>query len=245
MKTFRRVLSAERLKMSKSHLWLLILASPALAFVIGLLAGGKDSANYYVLLTGMSVFHALFFLPVMTGILSSFICRYEHTGGGWKSLLALPVSRTSVYLAKFTIVAAMLAITQLLLLGGILLVGQIHGLQDPIPWEVILKSIFGGFVACLPLAALQLAASVRWASFAAPLIVNLVFTIPNILVANSATYGPYYPWAQPFLAMIPKGTEGYQFGAFNLPFENLMITVVGSFVLFFAAGLIYFNRKEV
>ncbi|WP_223070046.1 ABC transporter permease [Paenibacillus caui] len=244
MKAFFRVLSAERLKMSKSYLWLIVLASPVLAALIGMLVS-SELAEWPLLLGGMSLFHAMLFLPVMTGLFSSFICRYEHTGGGWKSLLALPVSRTAVYLAKFTVVICLLALTQILLLGAILITGRIIHISSPIPWHMLLQSILGGWVACLPLAALQMFASLRWASFAAPLVVNVIFTIPNILITNSATYGPYYPWAQPFLAMMPKGMNGYDFGAFNLPFESLMITVLGGFVLFFASGLVYFNRKEV
>ena len=64
-----------------------------------------------------------------------------------------------------------------------------------------------------------------------------------MLVANSQTYAPYYPWTRPFLAMMPAGQA--DFGAFNLPFESLMTVVVGGFLLFFLAGFIYFQRKEV
>ncbi|MNJ74774.1 hypothetical protein D3C77_717620 [compost metagenome] len=64
-----------------------------------------------------------------------------------------------------------------------------------------------------------------------------------MLIVNSATYGPFYPWAQPLLAMMPNGEM--EFGAFNLPYQSLLITVLGSFMLFFLAGLTYFRRKEV
>ncbi|AWB42916.1 hypothetical protein DCC85_00850 [Paenibacillus sp. CAA11] len=245
MSTYFKVLSSERLKMSKSHLWLLILGSPALAMLIGLLDGADIKNNWYSLLITQLTFHSMLFLPVLTGLFSSFICRYEHMNGGWKALVALPVSRTAVYLAKFTIVAVMLGITQLLMLAPILAASYFQHFTAPIPWGLLAETLIGGWIACLPLAALQMFASLRWASFAGPLVVNIIFTIPNILVAQSATYGPYYPWAQPFLTMIPKGGPGYDFGAFNLSFETLMFTVVGSFILFFAAGLIYFNRKEI
>lgn len=244
MRTFLNLLSAERLKMTKSFLWLLVPASPVLAALIGLLLD-RQRTDWNILLGAMSLFHAMLFLPVLTGLFSSFICRYEHTQGGWKSLLALPVSRTAVFLAKFLIVIILLAITQILLLGALLLVGGIRHIGGSIPWELLAQTLLGGWIACFPLAALQMFASLGWASFAAPLVLNIIFTVPNLLIVNSATYGPYYPWAQPFLAMVPKGTLGYSYGAFNLPFESLMITVLGSFVLFFAAGLIYFNRKEI
>ncbi|ANS76281.1 hypothetical protein AWM70_18220 [Paenibacillus yonginensis] len=244
MKKFLNILAAERLKMSRSLLWLLVLASPVLAVLIGLLIN-EEFGNWPLLLGGMSMFHSMLFLPVLTGLFSSFICRYEHNQGGWKALLALPVTRNAVYWAKFLIVILLLALSQILLLAGILIVGRVRHLTGDIPWNMLLQSMLGGWIACFPLAALQMFFSLRWSSFAAPLVINVIFTVPNILIVNSATYGPYYPWAQPFLAMIPKGMQGYTFGAFSLPFENLMITVLGSFVVFAACGLVYFNRKEI
>ncbi|MNC77072.1 hypothetical protein D3C75_1289380 [compost metagenome] len=67
--------------------------------------------------------------------------------------------------------------------------------------------------------------------------------MPNMLIANSETYGPYDPWLQPMLAMSPFGEN--RFGAFNLPLESLMTVVLGSLILFLAAGLLSFRRKAV
>lgn len=245
--TFFKVLSAERLKMSKSRLWLIVLISPILSTLTGILIVVEDAGSnlnpWTLAIQGMSLPHGLFFLPVMAGLFSAFTCRYEHTGGGWKQLLVLPVSRNSVYLAKFTIVIGLLAATQLLFLAGLLFICWFHALPTPIPWGQIAISLIGGWIACLPLVALQIGVSLSWASFAAPLALNVSLTIPNILIVNSKTIAPFYPWAQPLLAMIPQGRM--DFGAFNLPLESLMITILGSFALFFTAGLIYFNRKEV
>src|SRR5690606_20910753 len=100
-----------------------------------------------------------------------------------------------------------------------------------------------GWIAALPLAALQLFVSVVWSSFAAPLALNVIFTIPNMLIVNSEVYGPYYPWAQPLLSMLAVSPDKY--GAFNVPLETLLYVILGGFALFFTAGLTYFQRKEV
>lgn len=247
MRTFFKVLSAERLKMSKSPLWLIVLISPIIATLTGTLMVLEDSGSgmdlWTLAIQGMALPYGVFFLPIMAGLFSAFACRYEHTGGGWKQLLVLPVSRNSVYLAKFTTVVGLLAISQLLFLAGLLFICWFHALPAPIPWDQIATSLIGGWIACLPLVALQIGVSLSWASFAAPLALNVSLTIPNILIVNSEDIAPFYPWAQPLLAMIPKGPT--DFGAFNLPIESLMITILGSFALFFAAGLIHFNRKEI
>lgn len=246
MRTFLNVLAAERLKMARSRVWLVLLASPALSALIGVLVDlpdGVGAGAWPLLISGMSMLHALLFLPIMSGLFPSFLCRYEHTGGGWKQLLVLPVSRSAVYLAKFTVVLGLLAISQLLFLAALLIVALVQGISGPLPWGMIATSLVGGLVACLPLVALQLGVSLVWSSFAAPLAVNVSLTIPNLLIINSAKIGPYYPWAQPLLAMMPRGQEDY--GAFNLPYESLFITVLGSFLLFLAAGMLYFRRKAV
>ncbi|MBP3039985.1 ABC transporter permease [Bacillaceae bacterium Marseille-Q3522] len=234
-----KIFRSEFLKLKKSSIWLLIFVSPVLATA----AMAFDHQGGWQYTFGMMTFvHASLFLPLLTGVFSAFVCRFEHIGGGWKQLLALPVSRRKVYLVKLFIVFALLALTQVLFLLGLLLLGQMKNFGGDIPWELFLKGLAGGWVACMPLAALQLFVSVAWSSFAAPLAVNVIFTIPSLLVANSATYGPFYPWAQPFLAMIPK--EG-DMAAFNVSPETLFIVIIGGFLVFFLSGFIYFQRKEI
>lgn len=244
MKSFWRVLSSERLKMSKSYVWLLVIGSPVLALVPGLLADNEGQRmTWELLLYVMSIMHAMLFLPVLSGIFAALICRYEHQDGGWRLVLSLPVTRLSVYLSKYVMVIGLLAAVQLTFLVMVLGMGLYRGASTPIPWSFLLSSVFGGYVACLPLAALQLAISQGWSSFGAPLALNVSLTIPNMLIANSSTYGPYYPWVQPMLAMMPYADDS--FGAFNLPLETLMMVVGGSWLVFFTAGLISFYRKAV
>lgn len=246
MATWIAALRSERIKLGRSQILLLALIDPLLCAGIGLLANVNMGADAWMaLMMAMMILHAMFFLPMMAGIFSAFVCRYEHTGGGWKQILSLPVSRNALYLSKLFVVMAILAVNQLLFLVAVLGVGLIQGLDlATIPWDLFSMKLLGGLIACLPLAALQLFVSTMWNSFAAPLVLNMIFTVPNILVANSAVYGPFYPWAQPMLAMIQTGGV-YDFGAFTLPMQNLMITVVGSFALFLLVGLTYFNRKAV
>ncbi|MFD1175253.1 ABC transporter permease [Paenibacillus puldeungensis] len=244
MKTFLNVLASERLKMSKSRLWIVLFASPLLSLLVGVSVKLPSIEDQWpVLLTAMVMLHGLLFLPIMAGLFPAYICRYEHIGGGWKQLLVLPVSRTAVYFAKFTVVFVLLIICQAIFLGALLLAAWVKGIAAPIPWDMIAVSLIGGLIACLPLVALQLGVSLTWSSFAAPLAVNVSFTIPNLLIVNSSTFAPFYPWAQPILAMMPSGQESY--GAFNLPLESLMITVLGSFLIFMLAGLVHFQRKAI
>lgn len=239
-----RMFRSEWMKIRRSVLWVIVAVSPVLAALVGLF-GVKNEGEFpwTNALSLMSVLHALLFLPLLTGVYAALLCRYEHNGGGWKAMLAMPVSRTHVYFVKFSVVMLMLAATQLLLLTALLIVGLAHGFDAPIPWHDLLVSFGGGWLACLPLAALQLFVSIAFQSFAAPLAINVILTLPNIMVINSDKYAPYDPWAQPVLAMIPRGS---QLGSsMNLSPETLYLVVLGSFVLFFVAGWTYFTRKAV
>jgi hypothetical protein len=249
LNAFFRLVASEHLKLSKSSIWLLLPISPLLSLAIGLFVSldnvdtSWELGKYAMLVSAMAAFHAMLFLPILTGILSAFVCRYEHAGGGWKQLLTLPISRTGLYLAKFTVVALLLAVTQLLFLGAVMIAASYQGLGGDFPWGMLLTGIGGGWLACLPLAALQLLVSVGWSSFAAPLVINVMLTIPNMLIINSERFAPFYPWAQPMLTMLSFTDQ--EFGGFALPLVNILVTVMGSFILFLTAGLLYFKRKEI
>lgn len=243
---FIRIIQSEWLKFRKSNIWFLLFVSPLLSTFFGLTANISEmqGVEWHYLLSIMVFPHGLLFLPLLTGVFSAFVARYEHQGGGWKQLLALPVSRGQVFLAKGTVVMAFLAITQLLLFIGWCVAGVVQGVDSPIPWTLGLKGAFGGLLACLPLVALQLWVSTAWASFAAPLAVNVIFTLPNILVVNSEKYSPFYPWVQPLLTMLSVGDgKGNEF--FYIPMETLLYVILGSFVIFLCCGLLYFQKKTV
>ncbi|WP_211747200.1 ABC transporter permease [Paenibacillus sp. Marseille-Q4541] len=241
MTAYLRMLSAERLKLIKSPIWLLVLVSPLIALLVGFMA--EPSGSWTSLINSQVTLHGMLLLPIFTGVFASYICRFEHAAGGWKQVLVLPVSRASFYAAKLTVIMVLLLMMQLLLFGSILIAGGFHEMMNDIPWAVLLKSISAGWIASLPLAALQLFVSMMWNSFGAPLGINFMLTVPNLLIVNSEKYAPYYPWAQPFLVMMP--TEEANFGAFLVPYSTLVPVIFGTAVLFVFAGMFYFKQKEV
>jgi hypothetical protein len=232
---------SEWIKIIKANVIPLIWISPLLATIAGYNTFYDFGTNQWLdPLLQMILLHAVLFLPLLVGIFSASICRYEHQHGGWKQLLAMPVTRTNVYLSKYIVVVFLMAFTQFLFVAGLLLIGLFKGFTDPFPWQIVMTKALLGWVACLPLAALQLWFSIAWSSFAAPIAISVIFTLPNILVANSETYGPWYPWVQPFLGMI-LGDDGN----FVFSLETLVFVICGSFVLFMLGGMAYFRHKAV
>lgn len=241
------ILQSEWYKLRKSRIVSIIFVGPVIGLFIGLVANSFNTDEipvneWYLSMLTMNLTYALLFLPLITGVLASVICRYEHQEGGWKQLLALPVTRGRVFIAKYVLLLILVFVIQLFYLGSIYGVGMIKGFTDPFPIEIVWKSILGGWVATFPLIALQLWMSILFKSFAAPFTVNVVFTLPSILAINSERFGPYYPWAQPFSMMYIGGDVD---DVFFIPWEQLLTVVGGSFILFFLGGYLYFQRKAV
>ncbi|MFD2762403.1 ABC transporter permease [Lentibacillus juripiscarius] len=243
---FLSVVQSEWFKFRKSGMLPVLFVGPAIGLMIGLMTnitGMEADVNaWYLLLQFMILPYALLFLPLMTGVLAGLICRYEHQAGGWKQFLSLPVTRGSVFFTKYLLLIASVFIIQMLFLGAVYMAGVMKGIADPFPMMIIWKSVLGGWVATFPLVALQLWMSTVWKSFAAPFAVNVIFTLPSILAVNSEQFGPYYPWGQPFLMMYAGRASD---SVFYVPWDQVLTVVGGSLLVFFAAGLVYFQRKEV
>lgn len=240
------ILQSEWFKLRKSKILLIIFTGPLIGLFTGVTAKPFhveiEINEWYLPLLSMNLTYALLFLPLVTGVLASVICKYEHQAGGWKQLLALPVTRGQVFTGKYILLMLLVLVIQLFYLGAVYGVGMMKGFTDPFPIEIVWKSIFGGWIATFPLVAFQLWMSILFKSFAAPLAVNVIFTLPSILAVNSERFGPYYPWAQPFAMMYISDTSD---DVFSVPWEQLLTVVGGSFILFFLGGYLYFHRKTV
>lgn len=240
------ILQSEWFKFRHSKILFIILTVPIIGIFLGLtsrFSTEKFEVNeWYLSLLSMNLTYALLFLPLITGVLSSAICRYEHQAGGWKQLLALPVTRGRVFIGKYVLLIVLVLVMQVLFFVAVYIVGMIKGFTDPFPMEIVWKSLIGGWVATLPLVALQLWMSILFKSFAAPFAINVILTLPTILVVNSERFSSFYPWAQPFLMMYIGGETG---DTFFVPWVQLLTVVGGSFIVFFVGGYLYFQRKAV
>ncbi|MER2261588.1 MAG: ABC transporter permease [Psychrobacillus sp.] len=238
------ILQSEWFKFRHSKILFIILTVPLIGIFLELTSGLSDVRvnEWYLSLLTMNFTYGLLFLPLLTGVLASVICRYEHQAGGWKQLLALPVTRGKVFVAKYVLLILLVLVIQLLFFASLYLIGVMQGFTDPFPMQIVWKSLVGGWVATLPLVALQLWMAIMFKSFAAPFAVNVILTLPTILVVNSERFGSFYPWAQPFLMMYIGGDTS---DIFFVPWDRLLMVVGGSFLLFFISGYIYFQRKAV
>ncbi|GIN63833.1 multidrug ABC transporter permease [Robertmurraya siralis] len=158
-----KLVEAEFLKIKRKGFWFLTFLGPfgviALQMVnYGvrkeyLLRQSDDDWGYFLL--NVSSFTPLA-LVLGIVILTSFMTSIENETNAWKQLVALPVSKWSVYLSKFTVLAGLLLLSTVLLTIFTILYGTVLNLGHDIPYLEIIKYSFYPYLAALPVLALQL-----------------------------------------------------------------------------------------
>lgn len=242
----KNVLYVERLKLKRSKLWLLYFIGPLLGVFLAYINFFK---NYDLFMqpgdnewleawTQVALFMGPFVLPIMVGIYAALVCRSEHIGGGWKQLLALPITHSEIFLGKFLTVVKMVIVTMLILFIFFLGFGYVKGLEGSPPIFTIVGFVIRGILACLPLILLQLIISIRAKTFGIPLAVSIVFTLPAIIVA-STPLGQIYPWTQPMLAMSPEDESPIQ------SYFLFYTLVIGTFIVLLIYGLRSFIKRDI
>ncbi|WP_157793877.1 ABC transporter permease [Paenibacillus donghaensis] len=235
----------EWMKIRRSWLPFLLIIGPVAGILIGIsnfLANqevfikGPDSNEWLEAWTQVQLFYASIIFPVLVSIMSAIVCRSEHISGGWKQLLALPVSRSSVYLTKLMVVAVLIALMQVMLLSAYIAVGSML-FHSTLPIQQMLRFIILGWLAALPLSAMQMIVSVRFISFGLPLAINIACTLPVVIVVNS-TAGQYYPWALPALAMSPEDESPIQ------SYPLFYAIVIGVLLISVLIGVRSFEHKD-
>lgn len=238
------VFSSEILKIRRLKLWIVIILGASISVT---LAFNNFFNNYDIFMqpgdnpwieawTQIAIFMGPFILPILVGIFTVLIFRSEHIGGGWKQILALPISRTKVYISKFLLVAVLMGITQFVVLVLFLFFGFIKGIKADIPLMNLIIFSFRGWLASLPLISIQLIPSLHWDNFGVPLGINIIFTLPSLFVANSKL-GQFYPWTQPLLAMSPMD---------ETPITSMLVfylMILLGFIIPMLLGIKYFKKK--
>src|SRR5215831_17453219 len=121
-----RVLSAELLKLRRTNALRLVAIAP-LSIVVLLtffftqapsMIGRQREDSWISLARIMFVFWALLVLPLYIALQTALVAALEHAENQWKLILARPVPRWTIYLAKLFVAVAFLFLRLLVLLAG-------------------------------------------------------------------------------------------------------------------------------
>lgn len=213
----------------------------------GLASGNTKSLSYYFPYNWTTLyfqavsFHGMFFLPLFTGIFASFLCFYEHKNGAWKQLLTLPYPRWKILLSKFLTLVMLIAFMQILFLAEYLITGHIIHVEGMIAWKPILQKIAGGWLACFPLAMLQIWLATRFHSFGIALLLCFSSVIPNIVLTGlPASLGAWLPFTTPYYAMFPQGINLSP----QVELTSFILILILTFIIYLICGIRSFVHKD-
>jgi lantibiotic transport system permease protein len=254
--TLFRVLHAEMLKMKRTiALKMVVLAPAVIVLPIFFLASqgpfsmlNRDGiANEWATLTRRILVPWVFLMmPLYITLEAALIAGLDHSENQWKSLLARPVPRWTLYVAKLMAVAVMTVASTMALLGGILMDGAIlPRIQSelvfgfPVPWATIFRE--GAQVMGLAFLALTIQhwVSLRWRSFSVAIGTGIVAMVMGFFAAGvGQQFGgwfQYFPWALPML-VVARRPQNVETGLWLSGAAGLVIA---------AAGCWDFCRREV
>lgn len=180
---------------------------------------------------GLLIQCALALGPMGFGMVASWVFGREYSDRVVKDLLALPVSRVSIVLAKFVVIAVWCALLSATLLAG----GILTGLAVQLPgWSganavhacgVFAWSCALTILLCSPVALIACMSR----GYLLPIgfaILTLVMT--NLVAIGLPNFTPYFPWAIPALFSGITGVALPKAGV--LSYGVLLLTSVGGLV---------------
>src|SRR5690606_17918342 len=242
-------LQAEWIKIRRSKIWWSIVLLALLPVLYSILIYTKimvEKLHYtgpdawFMPWSLIVMFYGSVFYPIISGLIATILCRFEHAGGGWKQILTLPVSKSHLYLSKLLWLLGLLAVVQgttLILFVGL---GYAFELDGSPPWSFLLASTLLGWIGGFPLVALQQWIPSSWKTFVIPMAINVFLFLPGFLVvaSESALKTPLryvYPWRHPVMGMMESDPSGVDpLGSPFLPVTLLCLA------MFLAGGLVTF-----
>lgn len=199
------LLVAEVAKLRRSLVLLLVLAIPAMVFILqaGLRLSGQAPPDWERhALSGAAIWASLL-MPLTVTALVALLAQIEHGPRAWSATLSLPCPKRHVFAAKAVLAAGLVALISVLIGVASLASGVLAGIIEPgaaptgaVPLALLARTLAGMWVAGLLMLGLQFAVAMGVANFAASIIAGVGGTFFAV-AATSANAGIYFPWLLP------------------------------------------------
>lgn len=240
------LLKGELLKQRRSFIWPIVVLTP-------FLAGSLSFINLYLrydYLMGLEVnreltpwqlllfqhhFLWIFFLSLVVCILTMQIHYLEYKSNSWKFLLALPLSRTKVYLAKWAVAFSLSLIMLLLNQGILVMTGKLLGFAENTDWHLLSCYTLYQIPAVLSLLSLQSFLCTQLTLSTGALAIGFVGIASSFFFAQSEYLTRLLPYAH-LLYTLPHPTLNNA-----IPLTYGLI----SGLVFLFLGIWSFQRKDI
>lgn len=252
--TFFELIKIEFMKVKRSKIIPLIFAAPLLVVASGISNLSRYFTPEYTnawpaMFIQSALVYAYYLLPFSMIVVCVMIAGRENGNNGILKMLALPVSRYSLSVAKFCVLIFYLFMEMVVFLVVFVIAGLVAtktmGVTETLPILYLLKWCVRLFLTMLPCAATMWAITVL---FEKPLLsvgLNLLLVIPGVLAANTPLWIAYPYCYSGYLVScsLHDFTTGSSDMVFSLfPFLPCAVLVFG-FVI--ALAVTQFGKKEM
>lgn len=193
-------------------------------------------------------------LPIYTIFVAYSVNNVEHKADTWKTLFSLPISRWTVYGAKyayaFFLLFMCMGLFTLLNIGF----GNLLGVLKPelkfgeYHMELQLAQVFFKLLlSALGILSIQFLLSLLWSDFLKPMGLGFVATVAGVILAgNNWEYAYLFPYAHPMAAM--KSMVKHQGGPsdhfeIDVFTQDVYVSLVVAVLVFFAGYFIVQKRS--
>ncbi len=238
-----RLLKAERMKLRRSPIWLAFIFMPIIPAVLGTINYLANlellKSEWVSLWTQHTIFTDYFFLPIMLGIYCSFICYQEESGRNWNRVLAMPVSRSAVFVSKLLTAGEMVLLSLIWICALFVISGKLAGMTAPIPWIKIGTWCGFGFLGGMVTVSVQLLISLLARSFALPVGAALAGGVSGLLFL-AKDLGHIWPYSLMSYGMNANAPQ--ELSKTGYPF--FVVICVVYIALFTLAGAAVLKRRD-
>ena len=250
---FFELLRIEFIKVKRSKIVPLVFLAPLLVVASGVASLSRYFTPEYTnawpaMFIQSALVYAYYLLPFSMIVVCAMIAGRETGSNGMLKMLALPVSRCALSIAKFCVLLVCLLLEMVVFLLVFVLAGGIAtrtmGVTETLPMLYLLKWCLWLFLTMLPCMAAMWAITVL---FERPLLsvgLNLLLVIPGVLVANTPLWilYPYCYSGYLVSCSLHDFTAEASGAAFSLfPFLPCALLVFG---LFFALAVARFGKTK-
>jgi hypothetical protein len=153
----------------------------------------------------------LLMMPMFVTLETSLLAGLENTGKNWKSLLALPAPRWTIYVSKLVVTISLLWAAHVVLIVGTIGSGMLLKSLYPslslgsMPLRPFVVPMLTVSVSALLAVAIQHWVSLRWPSYTVAMGFGMCAMIMGIFAVQSALLGSWFPWSLPIRAVLDTG----------------------------------------
>lgn len=194
------LLKIEFMKVKRSKIVPLIFIAPLLVVISGVANLSSYFTQEYTnawsaMFIQSALVYAYYLLPFSMIVVCVMIAGRETQNNGILKMLALPVSRYALSMAKFFVLMFYLFMEMVVFLIVFVIAGIIAtrttGITETLPLLFLIKWCMGLFFTMLPCIAAMWAITVLFEKTLLSVGLNLLFVIPGVLVANTSLWIVY------------------------------------------------------